>query len=231
MRALLIANAADADGGFVADRFRQRGFSFTECHREAIGDWPDLPGHELVVTLGSEWSVYWPHLADEVAAEAGMIRAARAAGVPIYGICYGNQIMAHAFGGAVQRAPHPEIGWHEVASDLPDVIGEGPWMQWHYDVVTVPAGACELARSSVGPQAWRAGRSFCTQFHPEATETMIRRWALSEGGGAELLKHGMKPDELLEQTRRNVADSEPAADHLVDWFLERVAGSDASGVG
>ena len=84
----------------------------------------------------------------------------------------------------------------------------------------------ELARSAVGPQAWRIGRSFCTQFHPEATETMIRRWALSEGGSAELLKHGIKPDELIDDTRRNVADSQPAADHLVDWFLDRVAGDE-----
>ena len=230
MRALLIANAADADGGFVADRFREHGYSFTECHREAIGEWPQLDGQELVLTLGSEWSVYWPHLADEVAAEASVIRAASAAGVPIYGICYGNQIMAHALGGTVERARQPEIGWHQVVTEIPDSMSEGPWMQWHYDVVTVPADATELARSSVGPQAWRAGRSFCTQFHPEATETMIRRWALSEGGSAELLKHSMKPEELIEQTRRNVADSEPAADHLVDWFLERVAGSARSGV-
>jgi GMP synthase-like glutamine amidotransferase len=98
-------------------------------------------------------------------------------------------------------------------------------MQWHYDVVTVPPDAEELARSDVGPQAWRMDRSFCTQFHPEATETMIRRWAQSEGGGAELLKYGIKPDHLIDETRRNVADSQPAADHLVDWFVDRVAAS------
>ena len=225
MRALLIANATDTDGGFVADRFREHGFSFTECHRENTGDWCDLAGNDLVLTLGSEWSVYWPHVADPVAAEADVIRAAHASGVPIFGICYGNQIMSHSLGGTVERAREPEIGWCDIVTDVPEVIAEGPWMQWHYDVVTVPPGAQELARSAVGPQAWRVGRSFCTQFHPEATETMIRRWALSDGGSAELLKHGIKPDDLVEQSRRNVADSEPAADHIVDWFLERVAGA------
>src|SRR5258705_4722660 len=60
VRALLIANASDADGGFVAERFRGRGYSFTECHRENLDDWPALADHELIVTLGSEWSVYWP---------------------------------------------------------------------------------------------------------------------------------------------------------------------------
>ena len=176
MRALLIANASDADGGFVAERFRARGYSFTECHRENLDDWPSLGDHDLILTLGSEWSVYWPHVAESVAAEAELIRAAHSRRVPIYGICYGNQIMAHALGGTVERAREPEIGWHKVVSDVPDVIAEGPWMQWHYDVVTVPPNAQELARSAVGPQAWRMDRSFCTQFHPEATETMIRRW-------------------------------------------------------
>jgi GMP synthase-like glutamine amidotransferase len=225
MRALLIANAADADGGFVAERFRGRGFSFTECHRENLDDWPELGGYEMIVTLGSEWSVYWPHVAESVAAEAELIRTAHAGGVPIYGICYGNQIMAHALGGTVERAREPEIGWKQIVSDIPEAIAEGPWMQWHYDVVTVPGAAVELARSEVGPQAWRMDRSFCTQFHPEATETMIRRWANSEGGSTELLKYGIKPDELIDETRRNVADSQPAAEHLVDWFLDRVAGS------
>jgi GMP synthase-like glutamine amidotransferase len=225
MRALLIGNAADTDGGFVVDRFRRRGYSFTECQRENSDDWPALDGHQLVVTLGSEWSVYWPHVAESVAAEADLIRSAHTEGIPVYGICYGNQIMSHALGGTVERAREPEIGWHQVVSDVPEVIAEGPWMQWHYDVVTVPAGAQELARSAVGPQAWLLNRSFCTQFHPEATETMIRRWANSDGGSAELLKHGIKPDKLIEESRRNVADSQPAAEHLVDWFLDRVVGA------
>ena len=223
MRALLIANAADTDGGFVADRFRYHGYSFTECHRESLADWPPLDGHDLVLTLGSEWSVYWPHVADAVVTESTVIRSAHSSGVPVYGICYGNQIMAHALGGTVERAREPEIGWYEVVSDEPEAIAEGPWMQWHYDVVTVPAGATELARSAVGPQAWRLGRSFSTQFHPEATETMIRRWALSEGGSAELYKYGMKPDELIEESRRNVGNSQHAAEHLVDWFVTRVS--------
>jgi GMP synthase-like glutamine amidotransferase len=225
MRALLIANAAEADGGFVAERFRARGFAFAECHRENTAEWPELDGADLVLTLGSEWSVYWPHVAESVAAEGDVVRAAHQRGVPVFGICYGNQIMAHALGGTVERAREAEIGWHPIVSDVPGSIAEGPWMQWHYDVVTLPAGAQELARTTVGPQAWRLARSFCTQFHPEATESMISRWANSDGGAAELVKHGIEPAALVEETRRSVIDSQPAAAQLVDWFLDRVVGS------
>ena len=224
MRALVICNFHDADAGFVGERFRRHGFAFSECHRERTDEWPSLDGVDLVLSLGSDWSVYWPHVASEVAAEAHLIRAAHGRGVPVFGICYGNQIMAHALGGAVVRAPEPEIGWYEVVSDVPDQIAAGPWFQWHSDVVTVPSGATELARSPIGPQAWRLGRSACTQFHPEVTEAIVRRW-IGSGGEAEAVANGRDPSELLAATRERVAASHPNADRLVDWYLDTVAGS------
>jgi hypothetical protein len=33
----------------------------------------------------------------------------------------------------------------------------------------------------------------------------------------------MKPDELIDESRRNVAGSRPAAALLVDWFLDHIA--------
>ncbi|MEX1106297.1 MAG: type 1 glutamine amidotransferase [Ilumatobacteraceae bacterium] len=220
MRALLIANAVDADAGFVGDRFRHHGFAFTECHRERPGEWPGLAGHDLVLLLGSEWSVYWPHVADEVAAETALIRDAHARGIPQFGICFGNQSMAGALGGTVERASEPEIGWYDVVSDQPAVVAEGPWLQWHYDVVTVPPGATEVARSAVGPQAWRLGRSFATQFHPEATESMLARWTTGAGAD-ELARIGSTPEQVMAATRSNTAVSRRHADMLVDWFLEQ----------
>ena len=51
------------------------GYSFTECHRENLDDWPaSRAATTWCVTLGSEWSVYWPHVAESVAAEAELIR-------------------------------------------------------------------------------------------------------------------------------------------------------------
>jgi GMP synthase-like glutamine amidotransferase len=172
--------------------------------------------------LGSEWSVYWPQVADSVASEAALIREAQSRGVPQFGICFGNQTMAYALGGTVERARTPEIGWYDIVSDVPEAIASGPWMQWHYDVVTVPPGADELARSDVGPQAWRMGRSFCTQFHPEATESMLARWT-GGAGGDELVKFGSSIEALMDDTRRNVVVSREHAEHLVDWYLDSLS--------
>lgn len=222
MRALLIANAADADPGFVGERFREHGFAFDECHREHPGDWPSLDGHELVLLLGSEWSVYWPEVASQVSAEVAVLQEAARRGIPVFGICFGSQVMAHAFGGSVFKAEIAEIGWQQVQSHVPDVVAEGPWMEWHYDVVSMPPTAVEMARTESGPQAWNLGRMFCTQFHPEVHEGMIRRWARGFGE-QELLRIGSSPAELLEVTRASVDASRPNAERLVDWFCESIA--------
>lgn len=222
MRALLIANAADADPGFVGERFREHGFAFDECHREHPGDWPQLDGHDLVLLLGSEWSVYWPEVTNSVSAEVAVLHEAAERGVPVFGICFGNQVMAHAFGGSVFKAEIAEIGWQQVQTDVPDVIAAGPWMEWHYDVVSLPPRAVEMARTESGPQAWNLGRMFCTQFHPEVNEAMIRRWARGFGE-QELWRIGSSPAELLDTTRAAVEASRPNAERLVDWFCETIA--------
>jgi len=224
MRAVLIGNADDCDAGFSGERFRHHGFAFVECHRDRPGEWVTLEGVDLLMLLGSEWSVYWPHVSDSVAAELALIRDAHSRGVPIYGICFGAQSIAAALGGTVERAREPEIGWYgDIVSDIPAVIGPGPWMQWHSDVVTVPPGAEELARSPLAIQAYRLGRTFATQFHPEVNESMVTRWALD--GGETLRERGSSIEELRAQTSRNVLESRPNAEGIVDWYLDRVASS------
>jgi GMP synthase-like glutamine amidotransferase len=224
MRALLIANGTDADPGFIGDRFREHGYSFDECHRETPGDWPALDSHELVLMLGSEWSVYWPDVADKVQAEVAVLHEAARRGIPVFGICFGSQVMAHAFGGDAHKAEIVEIGWQDVETDVPDVVAAGPWMEWHYDVVTLPPHATELARTASGPQAWQLGRMFSTQFHPEVHEGMIRRWSTGFGE-EELLRIGSSPAELIAATQASVVHSRPNAVRLVDWFCESVTQS------
>ena len=77
-----------------------------------------------------------------------------------------------------------------------------------------------LASTPSGPQLIASRHAVGTQFHPEATETMVRDWI--EHGGAEQHRSRVgDPDELLATTRANTARSRPAAEALVDWFLER----------
>ena len=228
MRAVLIANSEDADPGFVGRALRRRGYSFTEFLREDHQNWPSLDGFDLVVAMGSNWSTYWDHVAEPVKAEQALLAEAVARGIGILGICFGAQQLAVTLGGEVTRAKTPEIGWYQVfpveeaANLTPDCLTRGDWMQWHYDRFSVPAGATTLADSPVGPQAMICGRALGLQFHPEASESIVRLWMTGEGKD-EIAAIGMTPDELIGETSSRVLDAEQRCDELVEWFLENIA--------
>lgn len=222
MRALVVANSNDADPGFVGERFRHHGYAFSEAHREHPVEWPEMAGHDLILLLGSDWSVYWDHISGEVEAETVLVRAAYQAGIPIFGICYGSQMVAHALGGKVHRATRPEVGWYQVESDLPQVVASGPWLQWHFDAFEKPAEFAQLAHSESGPQVIAAGRVFASQFHPEATESMLAQWTAGAGID-ELNRLGLTPEKVMADTRANVGVSRKNSDRIVDWFVEFVA--------
>ena len=221
VRGVLLGNRTGMDAGFVGNHFRARGVRFEEAHREEPADWPSLDGVDLVLTLGSEWHVYDARTAALVEAEAALVREAIERGIPLLGICFGAQVLSHALRGTVSRTPTPEIGWFAVDLEpgAPAQAG-GPWMEWHDDVFTVPEGFDVLARTPVGPQLIASRRAVGTQFHPEATETMIRDW-LEHGGAEQLRSRGGDPDALLTETRQHVSRSRPAAEALVDWFLDQ----------
>jgi GMP synthase-like glutamine amidotransferase len=231
MRALMIANATDADAGFVGHALRERGFAFTELIREQHHTWDEvltgtLDGIDMVLSLGSSWSVYWESASGPVSTETALLRRALATDVPVLGVCFGAQMLAHAAGGHVRRAAEHEIGWCEVRltreapADSSSLAGS--WMQWHYDCVEVPSGATTLAESDKAVQAFRVGSSLAVQFHPEATESIVSRWS-SGDGRQELADAGVDYDTLMVQTRSETASAEGRSRLLVDWFLRNVA--------
>ncbi|MEY4364979.1 MAG: hypothetical protein RLZZ305_323 [Actinomycetota bacterium] len=222
------------DPGLVGHDLRLRGVSFVELHREDHQSWsgpgPEAGGIDLVVSLGSSWSAYWPQVEAAARAEQHYLAAAHRAGVPVLGICFGAQQLSLALGGRVERSQTHEIGWHTV-TPVPEALEPavadgvpvgGRWFQWHYDRFSVPAGATALADSPVSPQAFVTGRSLGLQFHPEVTETIATNWSRGDGE-RELRAAGIDRDLLLAETRRMQDDVRPRTAVLVEWFLTRVA--------
>jgi GMP synthase (glutamine-hydrolysing) len=105
------------------------------------------------------------------------------AGVPMLGICYGEQAMAQQLGGKVEGGHHREFGRAEVEVSAESPLFDGVWRKgekypvWmsHGDRVTVlPEGFKVLGTSPNAPIAVigdDARRFYATQFHLEVVHT------------------------------------------------------------
>jgi GMP synthase (glutamine-hydrolysing) len=105
------------------------------------------------------------------------------AGLPLLGICYGQQAMAHLLGGEVSGSDHREFGRAFVEVIEASPLFEGVWPQgtrhqvWmsHGDRVTrPPSGFRVIATSEGAPIAAIADegrRLYGVQFHPEVAHT------------------------------------------------------------
>jgi GMP synthase-like glutamine amidotransferase len=181
----------------------------------------DPTAYDLVVSLGSEFAAF-DDSKPFVRREATLMQRAVDEDVPVLGLCFGGQMLARVLGSENYRSDEAEIGWLPVRTYDADLVQEGPWFQWHFDVFTAPPGARVVAETDVGVQAFVAGRSLGLQFHPEVTTQIMDDWVREYRH--ELDDQGVDPDALLEETRRLEERSRANAMRLFDRFLRNVAG-------
>jgi GMP synthase (glutamine-hydrolysing) len=105
------------------------------------------------------------------------------AGVPVLGICYGEQVMANQLGGKVEGGHHREFGRAEVEVMKPSPLFDGVWQVgrrypvWmsHGDRVTEPPKGFEVLGSApnapIAMIADEKRRFYATQFHLEVAHT------------------------------------------------------------
>jgi GMP synthase-like glutamine amidotransferase len=221
LRALVIQHGEDGPGGHVTDWLSAHD-ALVDVFRIDVDGRERSPGdYDLVVSLGSERAAY-DDTVPWVPRELRILAAATDADVPVLGICFGSQLLARALGAEAMRAEKVEIGWVPIRTLQPSLVGEGPWLQWHYDTFALPAGATLLAESPAGPQAYTAGRSLGVQFHPEVTAEIVANWISQDG--AALRRQGLDPARLLDETRERDAENRARAVRLMDVFVDQVAG-------
>ena len=104
-------------------------------------------------------------------------------GVPVLGICYGQQTMVNQLGGKVEAPDHREFGRAEIdvvaECDLFNGVWEAGsrdqvWMSHGDHVVAIPEGFSVVATSNGAPFAGIANdekRFYGVQFHPEVMHT------------------------------------------------------------
>ena len=104
-------------------------------------------------------------------------------GVPVLGICYGQQLMARDFGGQLHRAAKREYGKATIqVSDADSILFQGldldqsVWMSHGDHVEKAPEGYVVTAKTPGVPVAameHRGLRRFGIQFHPESIMTPV----------------------------------------------------------
>ena len=149
---------------------------------------------EKIILSGGPSSVYAENngLAEEIIRKVSGIRfqasGAKASNlmpdtrlqIPILGICFGHQLLAHLLGGKVKKGASAEYGITRITVDERDLILDGmpdgfqAWASHFDEVETLPEDFIGLAHSETcGYEAMRHKTKpiFGVQFHPEVWHT------------------------------------------------------------
>ena len=152
---------------------------------------------------------------------------------PFLGVCLGAQMLARHLGGKV--ATHPqgqvEIGYYPIR---PTAAGRAlcpTWpqrlYQWHREGIDLPSGSELLAEGATFPvQAFRHGRCYGLQFHPELTHAMMCRWVVR--GADRLSLPGARPwaTHFEDSAVHDGAIRAWLADFLEQWIARQPVGAD-----
>ncbi|MDE2591979.1 MAG: type 1 glutamine amidotransferase [Actinomycetales bacterium] len=232
VRALFIQHDHVSPTGPVSERLRYHGFDVVEelvvpeasfANPNVTFEFPNADEYDLIIPMGAPWGA-WDDacIGNWLQPEIEWLRAAVTSGKPVLGICFGGQLIARAMGGSVSPAPQCEIGWKDVWSDRPEIFGNGPWFQFHYDRWQLPPKAVEIARNPIASQAFIINRSLAIQFHPEITAASLEGW-LDWGGDVKVIADGQDPEIMKAQTRAYESAATQRTFELVDGFLRQVA--------
>jgi GMP synthase (glutamine-hydrolysing) len=180
-----------------------------------LAQMPDLAG---IILSGGPNSVYEP-------GAPTLPPAVLDRGVPVLGICYGLQLLAHTLGGHVVPSAEREYGAAEIAlvdrsplfADLPE--RQRVWMSHGDRVDRLPQGFRAIAQSDNSPLAAVMNEEatlFGIQFHPEVVHTPL---------GSQLLANFVKdicgcvgdwtPGNFIQESVARIRQQVGAAGHVV----------------
>ncbi len=144
--------------------------------------------------------------------------------VPVLGICYGLQALAHALGGGVEPSARREFGRSPIVSHEENALFRGVpegtvvWMSHGDHLTRLPDGFRAVASTDNAPIAAVAadpdsghGPIYGVQFHPEVVHTehgalMLRNFVTEVCGLSGDWTTGSFIDEKVEAIRRQVGD-------------------------
>ena len=141
-------------------------------------------------------------------------------GVPVLGICYGAQLMAHLLGGKVATAPVSEygrtktniIGESKLFSGIPNKLSS--WMSHTDYIAEAPEGFVVTANTDDCPVAGMENAEkdfYAVQFHPEVNHTehgsfILRNFVINVCGCSGCWKMDSFVETAVEELREKIGD-------------------------
>lgn len=219
MKALVIQNSSDTPIGLVGPILEQKFGIELKVIDAAKADFDRIQPEDfdLFVILGAPQGVYQREIR-WIDAELNFTKRLLEAARPVFGICFGGQMIAAALGANVEPMGERHHGW--IQNDW--AVNEcwaGPWFRWHGDSFQLPNGAVPLASSGSVVQGFQYGKAVAVQFHPEADHQIVANWVRNDG--SQLVEAGVNLSEFLAETKSQERGVDARLRLLLEDVLER----------
>jgi GMP synthase (glutamine-hydrolysing) len=226
VRAVVFQHARSEGPGLLGEALRRAGFEL-ECRVRSPRTDDVLA--DLLVVMGGPMGAYEVSAHPFLRTELEVLRDRLAQDRPTVGVCLGGQLLAAAAGARVFPGTAGfELGLSPVSATqegrADPVFARLPprLVQWHGDTWDAVPGAALLASTDRYPQqAFRIGRSYGVQFHPELTPEVLVEWARESP--ADLQRAGLTLT-AIEEHAAGLRSEVPAITAFLDALAARIAG-------
>ena len=232
-KVLILQNAALFSAGSFEDELKRRGIDFE--YRKVYEGAKNLPAPDQAknysgyIVLGGplRLKVEHPEKTDWLRQEVSFLRACLDEHKPIFAVAQGSQLLAHAQGAWVAKAPEKEVGWIQ-AEIYPDysrnsvVYGEieekrFPAFCW-YDTFNgfPPQGYWYVLSPNCRYQSTGIhGNCYLFNFHPEVTEDLVASWVKEYAADLPSKDAGAK---ILADTKANIEWTKKFSRRIIHAF-------------
>ncbi|CAK8054727.1 type 1 glutamine amidotransferase [Eupransor demetentiae] len=213
MRINILQHTPNEGPGAILDWADKHQHEVYIYHPYQFGKLPKAEETDLLVILGGPMSpnddLPW------IRQERALVKEIIEADKPVYGACYGAQMISKVLGYKIGKAPAKEVGWGPVdlqTNTIPGLPKQLNVLHWHEEMFEIPQDAEVLYSNEVlrNQGFVMNGRIVGLQCHLEPEKTNIREMVVNDGDYIE--------GSVLGQNAQDILDAEISPDNKAAIF-------------